>query len=120
MTSKANGGTAVASGASVSDWAEAEELIDTCVRSFGTVDGLVNNAVAVHVYYGPPWEEDADEVKTMVDVAVFGTIACGVHAMRRMRPRRAGSIVNAITSRAHMGAPGMSSSTLPPRAQSRR
>jgi NAD(P)-dependent dehydrogenase (short-subunit alcohol dehydrogenase family) len=99
------GGRAVASGESVAEWAQAEELIDLCVREFGAIDGLVNNAVA-YSYYGHPWDEQEQQIREAVDVAVLGTLFCGVHAMRRMRPRRSGSIVN-ITSRAHMGAPGM-------------
>ncbi|MBJ7337639.1 SDR family oxidoreductase [Mycolicibacterium sp.] len=40
----AAGGEAIASGANVADWAQAEELIHTAVREFGGLDVLVNNA----------------------------------------------------------------------------
>ena len=40
----AAGGAAVASGADVADWADAEGLIQTAVQEFGGLDVLVNNA----------------------------------------------------------------------------
>lgn len=102
---EAAGGRAVASGASVADWSQAAGLIDACVERFGAIDGLVNNAVS-YSYYGHPWDEDEHQIREAVDVAVLGTLFCGVHAMRHMRSRGRGSIVN-ISSRAHMGATGM-------------
>jgi NAD(P)-dependent dehydrogenase (short-subunit alcohol dehydrogenase family) len=103
---RAEGGTAVSSGASVADWEQSAELIETCVREFGSIDGLVNNAVA-YSYLGPPWDETGEQIRQQVDVAVLGTLFCGVHAMRHMRERRAGSIVN-VTSRSLSGVVGMS------------
>lgn len=100
------GGRAVACGGSVASWSESEALIERCVETFGAIDGLVNNAVA-YTHYGPPWEEGEQAIRTAVDVAVMGTLFCGVHAMRRMRERGSGSIVN-LTSRAHLGTRGMS------------
>jgi NAD(P)-dependent dehydrogenase (short-subunit alcohol dehydrogenase family) len=90
----------------VADWEQAGELIETCVREFGAIDGLVNNAVA-YSYFGPPWDEDGDQIRREVEVAVLGTLYCGVHAMRRMRSRRSGSIVN-VTSRSALGVTGHS------------
>jgi NAD(P)-dependent dehydrogenase (short-subunit alcohol dehydrogenase family) len=99
-------GRAVASGASVADWSSAEELVETCVRAFGSIDGLVNNAVA-YGHFGVPWEETEELIRRQVEVAVLGTLFCGTHAMRRMRAQGGGSIVN-VTSRTHIGIPGMS------------
>ncbi|HTX07875.1 MAG TPA: SDR family oxidoreductase [Solirubrobacteraceae bacterium] len=101
-----DGGRAVVSAGSVASWADAEAMIDSCIDAFGAIDGLVNNAVA-YTYYGPPWDEGEEQIRTATDVAVLGTLFCGVHAMRRMRERGRGSIVN-ISSRAHMGTRGMS------------
>jgi NAD(P)-dependent dehydrogenase (short-subunit alcohol dehydrogenase family) len=100
------GGRAVISGASVSSWTGAEAMMDSCVEAFGAVDGLVNNAVA-YTHHGRPWDEGEGQIRAAADVAVLGTLFCGVHAMRRMRDRGRGSIVN-ISSRAHMGTKGMS------------
>jgi NAD(P)-dependent dehydrogenase (short-subunit alcohol dehydrogenase family) len=103
---EAAGGRAVANGSSVTDWEAAGQLIETCVREFGAIDGLVSNAVA-YSYFGPPWDENGDQIRREVEVAVLGTLYCGVHAMRRMKTRRAGSIVN-LTSRSALGVRGHS------------
>jgi NAD(P)-dependent dehydrogenase (short-subunit alcohol dehydrogenase family) len=99
------GGTAIASGASVAGWESAGELIETCVREFGRLDGLVNNAVA-YSYFGPPWEEQGDTIKTQIDVNVTGALYCAAHALRRMVAQRSGSLIN-IASRGIMGQSGM-------------
>lgn len=98
------GGRAVASGASVADWQAAGDLIETSVRSFGRIDGLVNNAVA-YPFFGEPWNEEGPEIQRAVDVNVTGALYCGVHAMRRMREQGSGSIVN-LASRSMQGIPG--------------
>jgi NAD(P)-dependent dehydrogenase (short-subunit alcohol dehydrogenase family) len=103
---EADGGRAVSSDASVASWEQAGELVEACVREFGAIDGLVNNAVA-YSYFGPPWDEDGDHIRREVEVAVLGTLYCGVHAMRHMKERRAGSIVN-LTSRSALGVRGHS------------
>ena len=99
------GGRAVASGASVADWDQAGDLIETCVREFGRIDGLVNNAVA-YSYYGPPWEEQGDTIKTQIDVNVTGALYCAAHALRRLVAQRSGSVIN-VSSRGVMGQSGM-------------
>jgi NAD(P)-dependent dehydrogenase (short-subunit alcohol dehydrogenase family) len=101
---RAGGGTAVASDHSVAEWDAAGELIGLCVSEFGAIDGLVNNAVA-YSFFGLPWEEDGDQARRAVETNVLGTLNCGIHAMRAMVPRRAGSIVN-LSSRAMLGNPG--------------
>jgi NAD(P)-dependent dehydrogenase (short-subunit alcohol dehydrogenase family) len=103
---EAAGGRAVASGASVASWDEAGSLIETCVSSFGRIDGLVNNAIT-YSYFGPPWEEQGGTIRRDVEVGVMGTLFCGVHAMRHMREQRSGSIVN-LTSRSALGVTGHS------------
>ena len=100
----AAGGRALASGHSVAEWDSAGALIGSCVEAFGSIDGLVNNAVA-YPYFGPAWDEDGDQIRLAVEVNVLGALFCGVHAMRHMREQRRGSIVN-LTSRAMQGIPG--------------
>jgi NAD(P)-dependent dehydrogenase (short-subunit alcohol dehydrogenase family) len=99
------GGRAIASGASVAAWDTAGSIVEDCVREFGRIDGLVNNAVA-YSYYGAPWDEQAEQIRQQVEVNIMGSLFCGVHAMRHMREQRRGSIVN-LTSRAMMGVPGL-------------
>jgi NAD(P)-dependent dehydrogenase (short-subunit alcohol dehydrogenase family) len=80
--------------------------MNSCVDAFGRLDGLVNNAIA-YSYFGPPWDEQGDTIRRDVEVGVMGTLFCGVHAMRHMRERRSGSIVN-LTSRSALGVTGHS------------
>src|ERR1700722_8546637 len=94
------GGTATGSVANITDWSDSERLIDTCVKEFGKIDGLVNNA-GMQMIAGP-LELDEALLRKMTDVNVVGTIFCGVHAMRRMVPQGSGSIVN-VSSGAHLG-----------------
>jgi NAD(P)-dependent dehydrogenase (short-subunit alcohol dehydrogenase family) len=103
---EADGGTAIADGSSVADWEQAGSLIGECVGRFGRIDGLVNNAVA-YAYLGPPWEETGEQIRKEVEVAVLGTLFCGVHAMRHMKDQGSGSIVN-LTSRSALGVTGHS------------
>ena len=104
-----DGGRAVASGHSVADWTAAGDLVSTCISEFGGIDGLVNNAVS-YAHFGPPWEEDGDKIRSQVEVNLMGALYCGTHAMRWMRRRGTGSIVN-LTSRTMMGVEGMSTYT---------
>jgi NAD(P)-dependent dehydrogenase (short-subunit alcohol dehydrogenase family) len=102
----ADGGTAISSGASVASWEQSRELIESCVNEFGRIDGLVNNAIA-YTHFGPPWEENGEQMRHAVEVGVLGTLYCGVHAMPHMRQQRRGSIVN-LTSRSAFGVTGQS------------
>jgi NAD(P)-dependent dehydrogenase (short-subunit alcohol dehydrogenase family) len=97
---RSTGATAVACVADVSDWDEAKRLIDTCVREFGALDGLVNNA-GVQVV-GPPADMSDGAIRRLMAVNVMGTIFCGTHAIAAMSAAGRGSIVN-VTSGAHMG-----------------
>lgn len=97
----AHGGTAVASGHSVADPAQARAIVELCVSEFGTVDGLVNNA-GVN-YEAPPWADDATRVRELVETNVLGVLYVGMAAAERMVERdRGGSIVN-IASGALLG-----------------
>lgn len=102
---RAAGGQAVACVGSVTEWDAAGELMACCVRSFGSLDGLVNNAVAYS--FGHPWEEEPGQIRRQVEVNILGSLHCGAHAMRQMKDQRRGSIVN-LTSDVLMGKAGMS------------
>lgn len=98
------GGKAVAHVADIRSWQEAGSLIDRCVDEFGAIDGLMNNAGLFAM--GQLDELDEHGWQRLIDVNLIGTIHCAAHAVRHMKPRGAGSIVN-VTSGAHMGIPGM-------------
>ncbi len=97
----AHGGTAVASGHSVADPAQARAIVELCVSEFGAVDGLVNNA-GVN-YEAPPWADDPARVRELVETNVLGVLYVGMAAAEHMVERdRGGSIVN-IASGALLG-----------------
>lgn len=103
---KAAGGTAVGTSDSVTDPAGAVALIDLCLDRYGAVDGLVNNAGLFHVC--PSWDEDPARAERLIAVNLMGTLLCGLAAMRPMRARGKGVILN-VTSGAQLGMRGMSS-----------
>jgi NAD(P)-dependent dehydrogenase (short-subunit alcohol dehydrogenase family) len=86
-------GRAVPAVADVSDPRQAASLVDTCVTTFGRLDGLVNNAGLYHE--SPPWEETPERMHRAVSVNVLGAMYCLSAAARTMRARGGGSIVNA-------------------------
>src|SRR5438067_2428229 len=61
---RAHGGRAVASGHTVTDPAQAQAIVDLCVREFGAIDGLVNNAGLN--YEALPWQEEPGQVRELV------------------------------------------------------
>ncbi|MGH3942807.1 MAG: SDR family NAD(P)-dependent oxidoreductase [Pseudonocardiaceae bacterium] len=90
------GGKAVASSQSVRDQDQASAIVERCLAQFGRVDGLVNNAGLYHE--APPWAEDMDLARELIEVNVLGSLYCGIAAARVMRRQRAGSIVNIVSS----------------------
>ena len=92
----AAGGTAVAAGGSVAEWADAEALAGLAVDRWGRLDGLVNNAGLYHLARAE--EDEEAHIRSQVEVNVVGPMFCGVHAIRRMLEcGNGGSIIN-ITS----------------------
>jgi NAD(P)-dependent dehydrogenase (short-subunit alcohol dehydrogenase family) len=102
----AAGGRAVDHAASVAVWSEAEGIVERCVAEFGAIDVLVNNAGVMHVAATVDVSETS--LRQVVEVNLLGTLFCGTHAMRWMRERGAGAIIN-VTSGAHLGLAGVSS-----------
>jgi len=101
---RAEGGTAVACTADVSDWDEAGWLIAACIDAYGRIDGLVNNAALFHL--AKVWDHDPVAARQLVDANVMGPLNCTGHAVKVMLDQKSGSIVN-VVSGAHMGMDGM-------------
>lgn len=99
------GGRAVASGASVTDPEAAGELIATCVREFGRLDGLVNNAGVL--FEAPAWETTVEQSRTMVEVNLLGSIFCGHAAIATLREQGSGGSIVNVTSGTHLGQRGL-------------
>lgn len=94
------GHPAVASEHSVGDPEQAQAIVDLCVKEFGRVDGLVNNAGLT--YEALPWDDDADRARRLIEVNVLGTVYTGLAALKEMKRQGSGSIVN-ISSGASLG-----------------
>ncbi len=100
----ARGGTAVASGDSVADWQASRRLIDQCVKEFGRIDVLVNNAALHHV---TGFSQETEEVvDAFLAVNVKGTLITTRHALDHMISRKQGCIIN-VTSGAQSGMAGL-------------
>ncbi|MGX1934117.1 SDR family NAD(P)-dependent oxidoreductase [Microbacterium resistens] len=99
------GGAAIAVAASVADPATGGVLVERCVREFGRMDGLVNNAGVLSA--GAAVGQDAATVTDTLDVNVAGVIHCGVAALRHFAGHGGGTIVN-VVSGALQGYPGLS------------
>jgi NAD(P)-dependent dehydrogenase (short-subunit alcohol dehydrogenase family) len=88
----------------ISSWSFAADLIDHCVGTFGTIDGLVNNAAVAKL--GLTIELEEGDLRAMLDTNVIGSMACLVHASRYMANHGSGSIVN-MSSGIQAGAVGL-------------
>ncbi|HKN56459.1 MAG TPA: SDR family oxidoreductase [Amycolatopsis sp.] len=98
---RTHGGRAVASGHNVADAVQAQDLVDLCVKEFGGIDGLVNNAALN--YEALPWEDDVEQAKELIEVNVLGVVYTGLAAIKAMvGSGTGGSIVN-ISSGASLG-----------------
>lgn len=83
---------AVAVPTDVRDPVEVDRLVQTAVAEFGHLDVMINNAgLAV---YGPLESMTPDDVSLMLDTNVKGLIWGSHAALRAMKPRRSGHIVN--------------------------
>ena len=100
---KAMGREAIAVKTDVSQRKEAEELIETAVKTFGRIDILVNNAgITRDTSIRKMTEEDWDMV---LNVNLKGAFNCAQFAAKYMIEQKYGRIIN-LSSRAYMGNPG--------------
>ena len=92
----AGGGMAVAAVGSVADDGVAEEIVATCVREFGGIDAVVNNAGIVRdrtlVNMTP---QEFDDV---IAVNLRGTWSVSRHAVRAMKAQGSGGLLLQIIS----------------------
>lgn len=102
----ADGGTAVAVAGSVASWDVAARLVETAVERFGRLDGLVTNAAVIH--HTPPWDEDEEHLRRIVETNVLGVQFCGTHVLRALVDQGTGGSIVTITSGARHGMSGLS------------
>lgn len=87
------GGRAVSMAGDISSWAFAGELVDTCIRTFGSITGLVNNA---GIFRPARLVEMTEaDLRRMWEINVQGTVAGASAATRAMLSAgTSGTIIN--------------------------
>jgi NAD(P)-dependent dehydrogenase (short-subunit alcohol dehydrogenase family) len=88
---EAAGARAVAVPTDVADAEQVEAAATTVEEQLGPVDVWVNNAMAT--VFSPMAEVSADEFRRATEVTYLGTVYGTMAALRRMRPRDRGTIV---------------------------
>ncbi len=97
------GGRAVANVDSVADFKQAGQMVQQCIDSFGSIDILVNCAGLVRERM--IWNMTESEFDDVISVHLKGQWAMSHHAIRHMRTKGFGRIVN-LSSDAYKGTVG--------------
>jgi NAD(P)-dependent dehydrogenase (short-subunit alcohol dehydrogenase family) len=97
------GGATIGLPLDVSDRPGFTAFLDEVERRLGPIDVLVNNAGIMPV--GPLDEEDDATAVRMIEINLHGVIHGTKEAMRRMKPRGTGHIVNIASSAGKTGYP---------------
>jgi NAD(P)-dependent dehydrogenase (short-subunit alcohol dehydrogenase family) len=96
---RAHGGRAIGIVESVADAGGVRRLVDETAGTFGRLDILVNNAGIVRSR--PLVDMSDDDFDAVLAVHLRGTFLCTREAMRAMRSRGGGRIVNTTSGRAY-------------------
>ena len=102
----AAGGSGSAFAGSVDSWDSDRELIEHCVTTFGSLDGLVANAAVRHEAL--PWDEEEAALRRIAEINILGTQFTVRHAMRQMVESGRGGAILTVVSGARFGMHGMS------------
>src|ERR1700689_1635335 len=97
------GGRALAAPADVADAQALEQAAEAIEQEFGPIDVWVNNAMAS--VFAPVSEISPEEFRRVTEVTYLGVVYGTLCALRRMRPRRAGVIVQVGSALAYRGIP---------------
>ncbi len=103
----AAGSQAASSYVDVSDPGSASAMIGACIRRFGRVDVLVNNA-GIDAPPGSAWEIDAEHWRRVIDTNLSGAWWCTSAVLNHMRERRSGRIIFISSGSARIGDPTIS------------
>lgn len=100
------GHRAIAVGVDVTDERSVGEMVETAISSFGTLDGLINNASIFSTLTMRPFTEiPVEEWRKVVDVNLTGVFICSKAAAGPMQEQAWGRIVNISSSVVPMGRP---------------
>src|SRR3954465_7914981 len=97
------GGRALAIPTDVADVAQVEAAAERATRELGEIDVWVNDAMASIL--APTWDIEADEFRRVTEVTYLGQVYGTMAALKRMRPRNAGAIVQVGSALAYRGIP---------------
>jgi NAD(P)-dependent dehydrogenase (short-subunit alcohol dehydrogenase family) len=100
---EAAGGKACVIPTDVADAAQCEAAAEEVERTFGPIDVWVN--VAFTSVFARFWEITPAEFRRVTEVSYLGYVYCTMAALRRMRPRNAGTIVQVGSALAYRGIP---------------
>jgi NAD(P)-dependent dehydrogenase (short-subunit alcohol dehydrogenase family) len=93
---RAAGGAAIASGASVTDAAAVQAMVDEAIRSWGRVDILINNAGILRDKSFA--KMTLDDFRLVVEVHLMGAVNCTKAVWETMRAQNYGRIVMTTSS----------------------
>jgi NAD(P)-dependent dehydrogenase (short-subunit alcohol dehydrogenase family) len=97
------GGRALAIPTDVADAAQVEAAAERATRELGEIDVWVNDAMASIL--APTWDIEPDEFRRVTEVTYLGQVYGTMAALKRMRPRDAGTIVQVGSALAYRGIP---------------
>jgi NADP-dependent 3-hydroxy acid dehydrogenase YdfG len=89
---EADGGTAIAIEADITDEAQSKTLVESAHAGLGGLDCLVNNAGVMLL--GPLQGADPSEWRTMIGVNCLGLLYCTHYALPLMRDGGGGDVIN--------------------------
>ncbi|HJU07409.1 MAG TPA: SDR family oxidoreductase [Rhodanobacteraceae bacterium] len=97
------GGEAIACSADVADASALDQAADRIVRELGPIDIWVNNAMAT--VFAPVDEITPDEFRRVTEVTYLGGVYGAMAALKRMRARNHGTIVQVSSALAYRSIP---------------
>jgi NAD(P)-dependent dehydrogenase (short-subunit alcohol dehydrogenase family) len=97
------GGRALAIPTDVADAAQVEAAAERATSELGDIDVWVN--VAMAAILAPFWEVEPDEFRRTTEVTYLGQVYGTMAALKRMRPRDSGTIVQVGSALAYRGIP---------------
>jgi NAD(P)-dependent dehydrogenase (short-subunit alcohol dehydrogenase family) len=99
----ARGGEARVVVTDVGVWDEVDRLAEEAMNQFGRIDTWVNNAAVNE--HATVEQMSIEEIERIIQVNLMGEIYGMKAALARMKPRRAGTIINVASILARRGAP---------------